>query len=392
MQHERRDVGLLAAGSLVSVAGDSAAMVALLLELRPHGVGWISAALGAELLPTVLFAWYSGRVVDRVDNRRLLVIGLAGQALVAVPLAFARAPWLVVALFFALNAVATLVRPAANAMVPVLSGEMGATKGYAWVATGFGIGWIIGPALGGVVTSAAGVTAALGLDAATFVVMAGGCALLSTTRTHERTSESEADRHGGMRILRGDTVLFFSLLTTSIAVGCAVVDNVAAPFRFINQLATSSAGYGAYLALWGLGAILGAQIPRRLAPRHLPALLAIGNGISGLGIVGIGLAPSLGVALAASTFGGIGNGIATVAVNAFVAERVGPEQRGRAFAATSALIQIGVGVGTVAGAPLTSALGAGHAMTAAGGLAALLAAVAAVWFGTTSSGSDLLET
>lgn len=390
MRRERRDIALLAAGTLVSVAGDSAALVALLLELRSHGVGWVSGALGAELVPFILFASYSGRLVDRVDNRRLLVVGLAGQAVLAVPLAFARAPWLVVALFFGLNAVATLVRPAANAMVPVLSGEIGATRGFAWVATGTGIGWIAGPALGGIVTSAAGVTATLGLDAATFLVTAGACALLSTTRVREPAPESEGDHHGGMRIVRRDAVLFLSLVTTSIAVACAVVDNVAAPFRFIDQLATSSTGYGGYLALWGLGAIAGAQIPRRLRATWLPAALAAGNGVSGLGIVGIGLAPSLGVALAASTLGGLGNGVATVVVPALVADRIPAAERGRAFATTTALIQTGVGVGTVAGAPLTAGLGAGYAMTAAGGLAAILAAVTVAWMAA-RSGPDLFE-
>jgi MFS family permease len=379
VQRERRDIGLLAAGTLVSIAGDSAAMVALLLELRSHGVGWISAALGAELLPTVLFAWYSGRVVDRVDNRRLLVIGLAGQALVAVPLAFARTPWVVVALFFALNSVATLVRPASSAMVPVLSGDMGATKGYAWVSTGFGIGWIVGPALGGVLTSAFGVTTAILADAGSFVAIAVACGLLSVTRRHEAPAEIGERPHGGMRIIRRDSLLWWSLVATAVAVACAVVDNVAAPFRFIDQLAASSAGYGSYLALWGVGALVGAQLPRRLDTSALPTALAIGNGLSGVGIVGIGLAPSLGVAFAASTFGGVGNGIANVAMPALVSNRTRSEQHGRAFAATSAVIQTGVGVGTVAGAPLTAGLGAGHAMTAAGGLAALLAALTVTW-------------
>lgn len=392
MRRERRDISLLTAGTLVSVAGDSAALIALLLELRAHGVGWVSGALGAELLPTVLFAWYSGRVVDRVDNRRLLVIGLAGQALLAVPLAFARAPLLVVTLFFALNAVSTLVRPASSAMVPVLSGEIGATKGYAWVSTGFGIGWIIGPALGGVLTAAFGVTTAILVDAGSFVAIAAACGLLSATRRQETSGEPEPEhrRHGGLRIIRSDAILWWSLLATAVAVACAVVDNVAAPFRFIDQLATSSTGYGGYLALWGVGALAGAQLPRRLEPTALPTALAIGNGLSGVGIVGIGLAPSLGLAFAASTLGGIGNGIANVVMPALVSDRIPSAQHGRAFAATGAVVQTGVGIGTVGGAPLTATLGAGHAMTAAGGLAALLAAITAVW-AARRSGPDLLE-
>lgn len=354
-------------------------MIALLLELRSHGVGWVSAALGAELLPYVLFASFSGRLVDRIDNRRLLVIGLAGQAVIAVPLAFARSAWLIVALFFVLNAVSTLVRPASSAMVPVLAGAEDATRGYSWIATGVGIGWIVGPAAGGLLVSATGVTTTLLVDAGTFLVTALACAMLSTTRRPEAAGNADADSHGGLRIIRGDTILFLSVVTTAITVACAVVDNVAAPFRFIDQLATSSTGYGAYLALWGVGGIVGSQIPRRLDTARLPAALAVGNGLSGLGIIGIGLAPSLGWALGASAIGGFGNGIANVAETSLVATRVSAEKRGRAFASAAALLQTGIGVGTVAGAPLVAAAGAGHAMAGAGGLAAVLAGVTLIW-------------
>jgi MFS family permease len=362
-------------------------MVALLLELRTSGVGWISAALGAELLPFVLLASFSGRLVDRVDNRRLLVIALAGQALVAVPLAFARTPWLIVALFFALNAISTMVRPAVSAMVPAISGEDSATTAFTWIATGGGIGWIIGPAMGGLLDSAFGFTTTLCVDAASFVLIAVACRMLSLTRRPDPdAAEPDQPVHGGMRIIWRDTVLRWSMLTTTIAITCAVVDNVAAPFRFINQLGTTSAGFGIYLAVWGVGGLAGSQLPRRLSASTMPTTLAIGNGLSGLGIFGIGLAPSLGVALAASVVGGIGNGIANVSQSALVASRVAPDERGRAFASVGATIQTGIGVGTVAGAPIVAAIGAGHAMTAAGGLAAVLAAATAGWMVTRGSG------
>jgi MFS family permease len=379
MERERRDLLLLAAGTLASVAGDTAAMVALLLELRTHGVGWVSGALGADLLPAVLLAAPSGRLVDRVDNRRLLVIGLVGQALIAVPLALARSPWLVVALFFALSVVSTVVRPAANAMVPVLSEDRGASKGFASISTGVGIGVVIGPALGGILTSAFGVTATLSVDAGTFLVMGIGCSLLSTTRKPEPTTAHEGRPHGGFQILRRDRILYLSIVATTVATACAVIDNVAGPFRFLDQLGTSSAGYGAYLALWGVGVLAGSQIPRRLNASALPVTLALGNGVTGLGILGIGLAPSLTVALAASVFGGIGNGLANVSQSALIAERVVEAERGRAYAASSGFLQTGIGLGTVAGAPIVAAVGAGHAMAGAGGFAAVLAGITAFW-------------
>lgn len=378
--HQRRDVALLTAGLAVSTAGDAAALVALLLELRTAGAGWVSAVLGADLVPFIVFASLSGRLVDRVDNRRLLVAALAGQGVLVVPLAFVRTAWLIVALVFLVASVSTIVRPAVNAMVPALAGDEHAPSAYAWTATGSGIGWIAGPAAGGLLTAAFGITTALLVDAVTFAVLAGSCAVLSTTRgVQPAAADAGPGRLGGMTILWRDSVLWWGVSATALAVACAVVDNVAAPFRFINQLHTSSSGYGFYLALWGLGALVGAQLPRRAGPKTIPVALALGNAISGVGVLGIGLAPGLAVALGASTFGGIGNGIANVALSALVSGRVDPAERGRAFASVGALVQTGVGVGTAAGAPLVAFLTAGTAMAGAGALAALVAGVTAAW-------------
>jgi MFS family permease len=376
---QRRDITLLATGLTVSTVGDSAALVAILLELRGHGVGWVSAALGADLVPFILFASYSGRLVDRVDNRRLLVISLVAQGALVVPLAFVRTAWLVVALVFAVASFSTLVRPATNAMVPVLAGEDDAASAYAWLATGNGIGWIAGSAAGGLLTSAFGVTTALLVDATTFADIAVSCSLLSATRAGDADVHEQERRLGGLAILQRDSVLWWGVIVTAIAVACAVVDNVAAPFRFLDQLHTSSSGYGFYLSLWGLGALGGSQLPRRIPASRMSAALALGNAVSGLGVLGIGLAPSLGLALAASTFGGVGNGIANVALSALVTSRVVEHQRGRAFASVAALIQTGVGLGTIAGAPLVALLSAGEAMAAAGALAALISGVTVVW-------------
>jgi MFS family permease len=376
---QRRDIALLTAGLSVSTAGDSAAVVAILLELRGAGVGWVSAALGAVLVPFVIFASLAGRLVDRIDNRRLLVAALALQGAAVLPLAFVRQPWIIVALVFAVATFSTVVRPATNAMVPVLAGDDRAPSAYAWISTGTAIGYTTGYAAGGLLAATFGAKGALLADAATFVVLAVACSFLSATRGGGSTADELGRRLGGLAIVWRDTVLKWSVLVTAVAVACAVVDNVAAPFRFINQLHTSSSGYGFYLSLWALGSLFGAQSPRRFSPTLMPAALAVGNALSGLGILGIGLAPSLGLALAASVVGGVGNGIANVSISSLVSGRVGESERGRAFATVGALIQVGVGTGTVAGAPLVAALGAAHAMAAAGALTVVIAGVTAGW-------------
>lgn len=376
MTSGRRDLTLLAAGQAVSVAGDSAAMVALLLRLRPDGSGWVAALLAAELVPFIVCAPLSGRIVDRVETRSVLLFALLGQAAVAVPLAVFSLPGITVGLFAVLSALSSLVRPATSTLVPAAVGADQAARGYARLATGTGFGFIAGPVLGGLLTGIAGSTATLLIDAATFLILSGFVALLRVRRRPATANEAERPRAlAGFSLLWHSPVLRTALLVSAIATGCAVVDNVAAPFRFINQLHTNDLGYGLYLSAWGVGSLLGVQVLPRLAARRHPVALGAGNLLMGLGIAAIGLVPNIPLALVASAAGGVGNGLVNVAQNALIAGHTPDEGRGQAFSAAGASMQAAIGVGTAAGAPLVTGFGAGRAMTFAGSLAAVAALV-----------------
>ncbi|WP_432993530.1 MFS transporter [Dactylosporangium sp. CA-233914] len=372
---QRIDLTLLTVGLAVSTAGDAAALVALLLRLRPHGTGWVTGLLAAELLPFVLLAPLVGKVVDRLETRSVLLVALAGQAALCMPLAFASSRWMIVSLFAALSALSAFVRPATAALIPAITGEDRAERGYALLATGTNLGWIAGPATGGMLATVFGATAAVLADAATFAALALACTALTVRRkpTHTPADPAAATRAGGLRLLLGDPILRSALLGSVIAVCSGVIDNVAAPFRFVDQLGASATGYGTYLTLWGAGALAGAQIlPRiRLRPH---AALATGNLLVGAGIAGIGIAPSLTCAFIASVVGGVGNGLGGVAQNTLISLRTSPRQRGRAFAAAAALIQTAIGLGTAAAAPVINVLEADGALIAAGGLTAVTAA------------------
>jgi MFS family permease len=325
--------------------------------------------------------------VDRYENRRLLMVALVAQAVLAVPLAVAGPDWAIVALFGALAAFATVVRPATSSMVPAITGQDAASRGYARIAIGTGLGFIAGPAIGGVLTGAFGTRTALVVDALTFAVLAAACSGLRTRRDPRGIAVGRRDdapdepgcaadpaRMGGFRLIWLDPVLRLALSVAAIAVACAVVDNVAAPFRFMDQLGSSPGGYGTYAALWGMGGLVGSQLTPRLSREDASErTLALGNVLSGVGIAGIGMAPDLVMAFAAAFVGGVGNGMASVAQNTLTASRTPAGAHGRAFAAVGALIQAAVGVGTAVGAPLVSALGADGAMATAGGLCAVLA-------------------
>src|SRR5437763_14456729 len=86
----RRDVSWVVVAKSVSWLGDLVAEVALVLRLQSHGYGAsaVAALLIANALPIVLLSGVVGRLVDRVDNQRLLVLSSLSQAAVCTVLDF----------------------------------------------------------------------------------------------------------------------------------------------------------------------------------------------------------------------------------------------------------------------------------------------------------------
>lgn len=378
----RRDIGLLLLGSLASSAGDMAAYVALVLRVRAAGSGWVSAVIAAEFLSPVLAAPIAGIVVDRVESRRVLLTALSGQAIMALALSLFSGAAVTVGLVGLLGCLSAFTRPATGALVPRVVGQENAARGYARLATGTTIGWVVGPAIGGILTAKLGVGITMLADGASFLILWLFTLAISARRpiTAKKADPSEAQigraRSAGFRLVFHDPVLRLALPLTALATGIAVADNVAAPFRFVNQLHAGASGFGIYEAVWAVGALVGVQVfGSRRSKGHTEPLLAIGNFVMGLGIASIGWAPNYAMALAAAALGGAGNGISNVAESAVIQNRTPEELLGRAFSASQALMQSATAAGTIAAAPSVARLGASTTMIAFGLVAAASAAV-----------------
>jgi MFS family permease len=368
----RRDLALLMAGQGVSAAGDMAALTALTLRVQGAGAGWIAALLLAELIPIVVLAPVVGRIVDRFETRRVLLIGLAGQAVIAIPLALVQVPVATIALFLLLNALNALVRPAASALVPAIVGPDRAPHGYAQIATAGGVGRIAGPAVGGLLSGLAGTSTALLVDAASFAALAVAVLALRIRRVPE-VADATTERTGGYALIWRSRILRIAIGGTCFVLVCAVIDNVAVPYRYVDQLHGGALGFGIGETAWSIGSVLGSQLIRRIPPERQALALALGNLGTGLGIAGIGFAPTYAIALGAAVFGGIGNGLENVAVTTLVAAQTPTAAHGRAFSAVSGTLQTAIGIGTFVAAPVIVLLGPAGALIVAGCAASVVA-------------------
>ena len=165
-----RDLRLLAAATALSAAGDM--LLVVVLALRVHeltGSGFAVAALfGALMVPVVLLAPLAGRLVDRVETRRLLLLVSLAQAAVAGGLVFADGLAPILALTALLGAGAAVAGPAEAALVPAAVPATGLARANGWVETARYAGFTAGPLLAGVLTAAGGTELGLAANAVSF--------------------------------------------------------------------------------------------------------------------------------------------------------------------------------------------------------------------------------
>jgi MFS family permease len=142
-----------------------------------------------------------------------------------------------------------------------------------------------------------------------------------------------------------------------------------------RDLGAGPGGYGALLATWGLGIVIGGAVFAR-ARSALTALAATASLAVAVAYAGLAFAPTLVIACIASLFGGVGNGVQWVAVMTALQERVPEALQVRVVGLLDAGAQLAPGIGFALGSILTAALSA----RATYGIAAAGTTVAAVGF------------
>ena len=195
-----RDLRVVAGAILVSAVGDWVALVALALqakELSSDGMGGgiaIAAIFICLWAPVVLLAGYVGLLVDRVETRSLLLVVSAGQAVVAVGLALLHSQALLYVLAALLGVGIAVAQAAEFALIPVVAGGRPLQKANGTVETARALGFMLGPLCGGLLVAAGGITAAMLVDAASFVVVGLAALSLAVRRVGSPEAEDEPRR------------------------------------------------------------------------------------------------------------------------------------------------------------------------------------------------------
>jgi MFS family permease len=355
------------------------ALAVLVFDQTGSPLATTALFLGMQFAPALLGPPLTARL-EHLSARAVLPALYAAEAAAFAVLAlladeFALVPVLVLAT--ADGAIASTARALTRASATAVLAPAGQLReGNALLNVAFTAGAAGGPALAGLIVAGAGVETALLADAASFVAVA---TLLGATRRLPRP-QVEAGEHGWVvRLRRGidyvrDRPALRRLLGAQAAafIFFALVIPIEVVFAK-ETLDAGDSGYGALLASWGAGMVIGSLVFVRLRRVALGALLAVSTAAIGAAYLGTAAAPSLLVACAAAVIGGTGNGVQWIALVTAVQELTRATYQARVLALLEALASAMPGVGFLLGGAITAIFDprASYAVAGAGVLAVL---------------------
>ena len=254
------DVYLATIARAVSTCGDYLAATALVIALQTRGSGGfaVAALLIAAAAPPTLLAPLTGRLADRVDSRRLLLVVSLAQAVICAILAYVRPAAVMIALVALLGCGLAVVNPTINALIPEMVGRERLPKATAVGQTASSVALLIAPALGGLLVGRFGLRTPLLIDAATYLAIVVAALAIHTRRGRVPAPVGAAPTPDwSMRrdpVLRSITIVVAAVVTAVSAV------NVADVFFVRGVLHGSPTAYGLLGAVWTGGMMLGAWV------------------------------------------------------------------------------------------------------------------------------------
>ena len=327
-----RGYRLLVAGQVTSNVGDACYAVALpWFVLSGHGgTALLGIVLAAYGIPRTALIMAGGWASDRWRPQTVMLASDAVRVLAAAALAVmaaagpARAA-LLVPVAVVLGAGEGMFLPASFSVIPSLLPGEDLQAGNALASGATQLASLAGPAAGGALVALGSPSAAFGLDAASFAVSAATLLALRTTRAASGAAvpvprAPDAGGPGLRTLLRTQRVLTVLIVVNIAAnLGSAGLDGVALPELAHGPLHAGAQGYGAILAGFAAGALLGtlaagqARSPRRPAVTGSSAFLIEAAAIAVTPFLG-----SVGWVIAAQAALGVCNGFGnTFTVTAF---------------------------------------------------------------------------
>lgn len=276
--------------------------------IQSVGASWLMTTLtpssqmvalvqASTALPILLLSLWSGAVADNLDRRRVMLAAQGFMLLASVTLATLAfigwiTPWLLLGFTFLIGCGAALNGPAWQASVGDMVPRPTLPSAVALNSMGFNIARSLGPAIGGAIVAAAGAAAAFALNAISYV---GLIAVLlrweppEAERTLPREPLGHAITAGLRYVSMSPGIRTVLLRAFFFGIGASAIPAMM-PLVARDVIVGDSLTYGLLLGAFGIGAVGGGLMVRRLRDRMsvewivraATAAMMIGSAVTGL--------------------------------------------------------------------------------------------------------------
>jgi MFS family permease len=380
-------------GQLISLIGTwmQSLAQAWLVLLLTHDPLWLGFVAAIQFLPVLVLGLFGGVIADVLPKRTTIIGTQVASMLLAFVLAaltFANVAqvWHILVLAALLGLVNAVDMPTRQAFVVEMVGRADVTNAVGLNSAMFNAARIVGPAVGGLLIGALGVTACFFLNGLSFIAVIAGLLLmreadlLPAARLARPTSVRDvADNLAeGLRYVRATPVVLLAVVLVGLVSTFAMNFNVVAPALAQTVLGVGATGLGFLMASMGLGSLTAALFVASL-DRPRPGIIVLGAlGLGGLEIV-LGGVRSYPIALLAMYGAGASAIAMMVSANTSIQLAVPDRLRGRVLSVYTTVFAGSTPIGAPIIGWLASAFSTEVALVVGGGIAVIGALVAGAW-------------
>jgi MFS family permease len=354
--------------SLVGTWMQSMAQGWLALELS-NSASFVGLVACAGSLPILLLSLHAGVLVDRVDKLRLVtaaqVLLLVEAALLAgfVATGHITRGWLL-ALAFLNGLAAAFEIPARQALVVDLVGRENLHEAIALNSSGFNLARIVGPALGGLVIRYAGLAGCFAVNAASYLAVLVGLALIRLP-AHARGASAPSGESPARGIAEGMRYVLHTRPARALVATIGVYAVFGTTYLTLmpvfarDVVGSAAGGYGSLLSCVGVGGLAGALALASVSGRVPRGRLLIAASLAFAGLlVAFSLTRSLHAAQVVLLLTGFAMIVTGALSNSILQEIVPDALRGRVMSLYSLLVVgLPLTLGALVSGRLASAVG-----------------------------------
>ena len=292
-------------------------------------------------LPVLLFSIFGGVIADRIQKKYVLLIGLAGSAVLSLGVAFSlttgflsaehEGSWWVLAVASVIQgSIMGLMIPSRQAIIPEIVDEEEIMNAVSLDSTGMNTLRLGAPALAGFLIDSFGYGAVYYVMTAMYV--AGTVCLVFMPLTGKLVGSAGnaiQDIKEGFRYIKNETTILLVLAFTLIVVVLSMPYMTLLPIFAEDVLKVGASGMGVLVSVSGIGAMITSLVIASLPNKKRGIMLLISGLLLGIALVGFSFSKSWPLSLLIIVFVGMGQAGRMALGNTLIQYYVDDDYRGR---------------------------------------------------------------